>query len=123
MTKVELLTAAARDLHVLGSGQSLSASVQARLNEKYLAIHAMLAKVPGEIPWAADESIPVRFEIPVIQMVQAYSTDVFGISGERKALLLVRGLLYQPQMGLAERTYRRILAEPYVSTPLQQQYY
>lgn len=122
MTKVELLTAAAEDLHVKADGQDLSAEVQSKLNKKYLALHAMLASDPG-VTWALDESIPAKFESPVIAMLCALSCNTFGVGGDRKATFLLSGMLYQNPMSPAERHYRRVLAEPYVPTPQHALYY
>lgn len=122
MTPANLRIAAARKLRILADGGTLGAEADNKLTDKYTSLHAMLL-AENLVTWAFTENIPPKAEQPVIAMLAALSVDEFGVSGQRRAELLLMGALHMTPVSLAERQLRKALAPRSVSQPVPTEYF
>ena len=85
------------------------------VQDAYDGIYQTL-KDDGLVSWSADDSIPVRFVLPLIDLVAAQVKPIYG-----KSLTIMENLpiLEQP----AVKTIRRQMAAPYVPEETQSEYF
>lgn len=122
MTPTELKTAALQRLQVLPAGENPDPDDFQLIEQKYVALHALLLQKQLVI-WASNEDIPAKAQEPVIAMLAAFAVHDFSVPPQRRRELILEGGLDLPQPSIAERQLRKVLAVPYVTNTFRGTYF
>lgn len=122
MSPANIRIATARDLRILADGDTLNPEDDAKLSDKYTALHAMLLDA-DLVTWGLTENVPAKCEQPVIAMLCALSVNFSGLPAERRAELILIGALHNSPISLAERQLRKALAPAPISQPQPTDYF
>jgi hypothetical protein len=124
VTPQEIQFAALKTLGVVDVDETPEAEQGVLAASMYASLHAQLLTY-GIATWALNEDVPAKAEQPVIWMLAflCSTSEGFGAPPSRRDELAPMGALGAPQMSLAERQLRSVLAQPYVPQPAQADYY
>lgn len=118
MTLIDLYRKTLEKLQVAAAGESADSEDTQLVADKYVSLFQMLATMEL-VAWGQTEDVPDYAVIPLVSMLAFVCAAEFGKDAGKYA---PEGALNLPQVSLAERQLRMLLARHYVSYPAQSEY-
>lgn len=122
MTLNDFYTRTLRKLKVVPPNGAALAEDRQRVVDAYPQLHATLLS-ENMVRWALTEDIPEKYAIPMIQLMAYAVADDFSVPQEDYMKLRADGELLQTPPSAGERQLRKLLANAYVSDPVESDYY
>lgn len=117
-TLIDLYRKTLEELEVVAAGESANAEDTQVVADKYVGLFQMLLTM-DLVGWGQTEDVPDYAVIPLTLMLAFVCAKAFGKDDGKYA---ASGALNLPQVSLAERQLRMLLARHYVSYPAASEY-
>lgn len=118
MTLIDLYRKTLEKLQVAAAGESAAPEDTQLVADKYVSLFQMLLTL-DLVSWGQTEDVPDYAVIPLVSMLAFVCATEFGKDESKFA---AEGALNLPQVSLAERQLRALLARHYVSFPAASEY-